>query len=52
MYLQERRALVSETPNASERLICNYREHLDRVRGFAASTIGRHAVVAGDFCAS
>ena len=36
-------------PTASERLICSYREHLDRVRGLAASTIGRHAVLAGDF---
>ena len=49
IYLQERRALVSQPPNASEQLICAYREHLAHVRGFAASTIARHAVVAGDF---
>ena len=46
IYLQERRALVSEPPNASEQLIYAYREHLAHVRGFAASTIARHAVVA------
>jgi integrase/recombinase XerD len=49
MYLQERGTLESTPPNASERLIRAYREHLDRVRGFAASTVARHAVVAGDF---
>jgi site-specific recombinase XerD len=48
-YLQERGTLESTPPTASERLIRAYREHLDRVRGFAASTIGRHAVIAGDF---
>ncbi len=52
IYLQERRALVSEPPNASEQLIYAYREHLAHVRGFAASTIARHAVVAATtFCA-
>jgi hypothetical protein len=49
MYLQERGTLEATLPNASERLIRAYREHLDRVRGLAASTIARHAVVAGDF---
>jgi integrase/recombinase XerD len=49
MFLQERGTLAATLPNASERLIRAYREHLDRVRGLAASTIARHAVVAGDF---
>jgi len=48
-YLQERGALKPTPPTASERLIGVYREHLHRVRGFAVSTVGRHAVVAGDF---
>ncbi len=49
MFLQEQGTLEATLPNASERLIRAYREHLDRVRGLAASTIARHAVVAGDF---
>ena len=49
MFLQEQGTLEAKLPNASERLIRAYREHLDRVRGLAASTIARHAVVAGDF---
>jgi integrase/recombinase XerD len=49
MFLQERGTLEATLPNAFERLICAYREHLDRVRGLAASTIARHGVVAGDF---
>ena len=48
-YLEERGSLASTPPTASERLIHTYREHLQRVRGFASSTIGRHAVLAGDF---
>jgi hypothetical protein len=49
MYLQEQGTLEATPPNPSERLIRAYREHLARVRGFAVSTIARHAVVAGDF---
>ncbi len=37
------------TPTASERLIDDYRQHLKRARGFATTTIWRHADVAGDF---
>jgi site-specific recombinase XerD len=47
-HLEERGDLAI-TPTASERLIDNYRQHLERVRGFAAATIWRHADVAGDF---
>jgi integrase/recombinase XerD len=49
MFLQERGILGATPPKASERLIRAYGEHLDRVRGLAASTVARHAVVAGDF---
>jgi len=49
MYLQEQGILQTTPPNASERLIRAYREHLARVRGFAVSTIAQHAIVAGDF---
>jgi site-specific recombinase XerD len=49
MFLQERGILGATPPNASERLIRAYGEHLDRVRGLAASTVAQHAVVAGDF---
>jgi hypothetical protein len=49
MFLQERGMLGATPPKASERLIRAYGEHLDRVRGLAASTVARHAVVAGDF---
>ncbi len=48
-YLDEQGALTSTPPTPSERLIQAYREHLERVRGLAASTIGRHAGLAGDF---
>jgi hypothetical protein len=44
MYLQVQGTLKSTPPTASERLIGNYREHLNRARGFAASTVGRHCV--------
>jgi integrase/recombinase XerD len=47
-YLEERGDLAS-TPTASERLIDGYRQHLERVRGFATSTIWRHADLASDF---
>src|SRR5215831_16055737 len=47
-YLEERGDLAS-MPTASERLIDGYRQHLERVRGFAASTIWRHADLASDF---
>jgi integrase/recombinase XerD len=49
MHLQERGTLAPAPSTASERLISVYREHLAHVRGFAASTIGRHAIIAGDF---
>lgn len=48
-YLGEQGSLVSRPPTASDRVIDAYREYLQRVRGLAASTIARHAVVAGDF---
>ncbi len=48
-YLEEQGELVSPPPTPSERLIHAYCEHLKRVRGFAASTIGRHARLAGNF---
>jgi integrase/recombinase XerD len=48
-YLHERGRLAVPSPTASTRLIDAYREHLDRVRGFSASTILRHGIVAGDF---
>ena len=42
--------ILGATPStASERLIHAYREHPERVRGLAAATVGRHAVLAGDF---
>ncbi len=44
----EERGDLAYTPTASERLIDDYRQHLKRVRGFAAATIWRHADVAGD----
>ena len=47
-YLDDRGDLAS-TPTASEHLIGDYRQFLERVRGFAASTIWRHADVASDF---
>jgi len=47
-YLEERGDLAF-TPTASERLIDDYRQHLKRARGFATTTIWRHADVAGDF---
>src|SRR5215469_1878121 len=47
-YLEERRELASTTTE-TERLIDAYRQHLERIRGFAASTIWRHADLAGDF---
>ena len=49
IYLQEQGTLETTPPNESERLIGAYCEHLARVRGFAVSTIERHAVIAGDF---
>jgi integrase/recombinase XerD len=48
-YLQEQGALVPTPPTPSERLIHTYREYLERVRGLAAATIGRHTQLAGDF---
>ena len=48
-YLEEQGDLASTPPTPSERLIHAYREHLERVRGLAASTIGQHAGLAGDF---
>jgi integrase/recombinase XerD len=48
-YLEEQGELACTPPPPSERLIHAYREHLERVRGLAASTIGRHARLAGDF---
>ncbi|MHB8816866.1 MAG: tyrosine-type recombinase/integrase [Steroidobacteraceae bacterium] len=48
-YLHERGKLAVPPPTASTRLIDAYREHLDRVRGFSASTIMRHGIVASDF---
>jgi integrase/recombinase XerD len=48
-YLEEQGELVSPPPTPSERLIHAYCEHLKRVRGFAVSTIGRHARLAGNF---
>lgn len=48
-YLEEQGELAFTPPTRSERLIHAYREHLERVRGLAASTIGRHARLAGDF---
>jgi integrase/recombinase XerD len=48
-FLQEQGALVSTVPTPSERLIHGYRDHLERIRGLAASTVGRHVRLAGDF---
>jgi integrase/recombinase XerD len=48
-FLQRQGALVFTVPPPSERLIHAYRDHLGRTRGLAASTIGRHARLAGDF---
>jgi len=41
--------LCATTPTASETLIDGYRQHLERVRGLAVSTIWRHADLARDF---
>jgi site-specific recombinase XerD len=48
-YLEERRCLTSEQATHSDQLIHAYCEHLERVRGFAASTIVNHKVYAGSF---
>lgn len=48
-YLNERGGVTSTPPTASERLIDGYRQHLERVRGFATSTVWRHADLASDF---
>ncbi len=48
-YLGERGTLVSPPPTASRRLIDEYCEHLDRVRGLAGATVARHGVLAGNF---
>jgi integrase/recombinase XerD len=48
-FLQEQGALVSAPATPSERLIHGYRDHLERIRGLAASTVGRHARLASDF---
>lgn len=48
-YLEERSELAPPALTPSEQLIRVYREHLERVRGLAASTIERHSTVAGDF---
>jgi len=48
-YLEERGALTSEAPTPSDRLIHAYCEHLDRVRGLAASTIFNHETFARSF---
>ena len=47
-YLEERGELASTTTE-TERLVDAYRQHLERRRGFAASTVWRHADLAGDF---
>jgi integrase/recombinase XerD len=47
-YLKQYGTLAT-TPTASETLIDGYRQHLERVRGLAASTIWRHADLASDF---
>ena len=48
-YLTEQGKLESTPQTASQRLLVAYRQHLQRRRGFAPSTITRHAVLAGDF---
>lgn len=48
-YLEERGGLTSERPTPSNRLINTYCEHLERVRGLAASTIVNHETYAGSF---
>jgi integrase/recombinase XerD len=48
-YLGEQGRLVFTASARSELLFDAHREHLERVRGFATSTIGRHATLAGDF---
>ena len=48
-YLDERGSLPSGPHTASERLIDGYRQHLEHVRGFATSTVWRHADLASDF---
>ena len=49
LYLEEQGRLESLPPTASQRLLAAYREHLERRRGFAPSTIARHTVLASDF---
>lgn len=47
-YLEQQGELAS-TPTESEQLVDAYRRHLERIRGFAASTVWRHGDLAGDF---
>jgi site-specific recombinase XerD len=47
-YLKQHGAFTSR-PTAAEMLIDCYRQHLERVRGLAASTIWRHVDLASDF---
>jgi integrase/recombinase XerD len=48
-HLAEQGRLASTPLTASQLLIAAYREHLERRRGFAPSTITRHTVLASDF---
>lgn len=48
-YLEERGVLTSEAPSLSDQLIRTYCEHLERVRGLAASTIVNHEAYASSF---
>jgi integrase/recombinase XerD len=48
-YLEQRGDLTSEAPTPSDRLVRAYCQHLERVRGLAASTIVNHQAYAGSF---
>lgn len=50
-YLDEKGVLVDPAKTCAQELLDAYRDHLDRVRGFAAATLIHHASTAAEFLA-
>jgi hypothetical protein len=50
-YLDEQGALADPEKTATQELVDAYRDHLDRVRGFAKMTLAHHASSAAEFLA-
>jgi integrase/recombinase XerD len=48
-YLKDRGELSSTPLRPSEQLVASYRQYLGQVRGLSASSVCRHAALAGDF---